>query len=431
MRTLKILIVAENMSKKMGGEAGKIFKYFRKFRAKDHSVWLVCHKRVREELRNELTPDEFESIRFTDDTSAQVFFWKVSQLFPERIRELFFSLIINLMSQREAKKIVEQLIADEDIEVVFQPTPNTPFLPSLFYDLGVPVVMGPLTGGMKFPPGFNLEQPIVQNSIDFGQNIASTLHRWMPGKLQADAILVANQRTRALLPKHCRGSIHEGIIESGVDLKVWSPIQDKPKYNSNNPKVRFVYTGRLVKWKGVAYLVEAFKSALNHVDAELLIVGSGNEREALEIQVNKLGIDDRVHFYGWLSHDKMRNCLANSDVFVMPSLRESGGNSVLEAMAMGLPAIVTDWGGPGILVDETCGIKVKPNSPLEFTNGLSEAIVSLAQSKELRNRLGQNSLKRIKSNYFDWDSKVDYILGLFESLTFKQENSTSIYSVCE
>ena len=285
--------------------------------------------------------------------------------------------------------------------------------------------MGPLTGGMKFPPGFRLEKPIVQNTIEFGQSVASLIHFWIPGKLEAEAILVANQRTKKLLPKHCKGSIHEGIIESGVDLKLWFPTQDKPRHNSNDSQVRFVYTGRLVKWKGVAYLIEAFKSALNYVDAELLIVGSGNEREALETQVSQLGIDDRVHFYGWLSHDEMRNCLAYSDVFVMPSLRESGGNSVLEAMAMGLPAIVTDWGGPGILVDETCGIKVKPNSPLEFTNGLSEAIVSLAQSEELRNRLGQNSLKRIKSNYFDWDSKIDYILGVFESLTLKQESSTS------
>ena len=92
MKMLRILIVAENMSKKMGGEAGKIFKYFRKFRAMGHSVWIVCHHRVREELRNELTSDEFQSIQFTNDTSTQIFLWKISQLFPERIQDLFFNL---------------------------------------------------------------------------------------------------------------------------------------------------------------------------------------------------------------------------------------------------------------------------------------------------------------------------------------------------
>lgn len=403
----------------MGGEAAKTFQYFDQFIAKGHSVWIICHRRVAKELKIELTPNEFKCIRFINDSSLQILLWKVSQLFPERIRELFFGMINNLIFQKSARKVAETLIDTENIQIVFQPTPNTPFLPSMLYDLGVPVVMGPLSGGMTFPPGLNLEKSIVRNFIKTAQTISKTSHYWIPGKLKADALLVANPKTYELLPKNCQGKIYEGIIESGVNLDQYTSNKSNFSECRQKTKPQFIFTGRLVEWKGVDYLLKAFELALHKMDADLLIIGSGSEQKNLETQAYNLNIADNVHFCGWLSHQQIAEHLAASDVFIMPSLRESGGNSVLEAMAMGLPVIVADWGGPSILVDETCGIKVSPTSPKDFINGLSEAIQTLAHSQELRNRLGRNGLHRVKTNYFDWNSKVNYILRIFEELVQK------------
>jgi glycosyltransferase involved in cell wall biosynthesis len=114
----------------------------------------------------------------------------------------------------------------------------------------------------------------------------------------------------------------------------------------------------------------------------------------------------------------MMTILANSDVFVMPSLRESCGNSVLEAMAMGLPVVVADWGGPGLIVDASCGMKVAPDSPAALVAGLAEAMATLVADPELRQRLGQAGRSRIRSQHFDWDTKIDYLMGVFERVAY-------------
>ncbi|MGF1513225.1 MAG: glycosyltransferase family 4 protein [Elainellaceae cyanobacterium] len=414
MPGLRIALVVENISKVMGGEAQKIFVYLEKLQQRNYSVWLVCHSRVREELRRELPPDQFEKISFVEDNRLQIFLWKLARLMPTRLRELVFGVAINIIFQLSARKTVKALVSREDIQVVFQPTPNSPLIASALFNLGVPVVVGPLSGGMAFPPNFELDSAVTRWTMALSQMLAGVAHFWMPGKRKADHILVANRRTKEMLPRGYRGTVHEGIIECGVDLRIWNPDQASPR--TAGDAVRFVYTGRLVDWKGVNYLLDAFKLACRDLDAVLHIIGDGEMRPTLEAQAEALGIADQVSFLGWMPHETLKAHLSDCDAFVMPSLRESCGNAVLEAMALGRPAIAADWGGPGMIVDSTCGIKVTPTTPNEFVDGLASAMVILGQSPDLRARLGQAGLQRIRSQHFDWDSKVDYITALFEEV---------------
>ncbi|MEM8676182.1 MAG: glycosyltransferase family 4 protein [Cyanobacteria bacterium P01_G01_bin.67] len=416
--TINIALVVENISKNMGGEALKIFMYLQKLQEKGISVWLVTHTRVKDELREELSVKQFNKTLFVDDVKLQILLYKISLFFPLRIRELIFGQIIHLISQIESKKIVKELIKSQNIQVVFQPTPNTPFAPSALYDLGVPVVIGPLNGGMTFPPGFQLDSPLISGVLRVGQLLTYILNSWMPGKLKADEIIVANPRTKKLLPKGYQGRVHENIIECGVDLSNFTSSRAKP---CDNNIIRFVYTGRLVDWKGVNYLLDAFKKLLSQVDATLHIIGEGEERQKLEEQSKLLELGDSIEFLGWMKHDEIMKHLLNCDVFVMPSLRESCGNSVLEAMVLGLPVIVADWGGPGIIVDSTCGIKIEPSSPVEYVNGLAEAMIKLALSPDMRIGMGQKGRKRIIEQNYDWDSKIDYLIKLFEECVQKPQ----------
>lgn len=416
-----IALVVENISKNMGGEANKIFIYLQKLRERGISVWLVTHSRVKNELTLELSVEQFDKTCFVYDVKMQILLHKISLFFPLRIRELVFGQIIYLISQNESRRIVKDLIKNQNIQLVFQPTPNTPFAPSALYDLGVPVVIGPLNGGMTFPPGFQIDSYLVKGILSFSQLLSNILNSWMPGKLKANEILVANSRTEKLLPKGYQGKVHTNIIECGVDLNTWVCSQAK---SSNHKNTRFVYTGRLVDWKGVNYLLDAFKklSSSGQIDATLEIIGEGEERQKLQEQSKLLALEDRVKFLGWMKHDNIVKHLLDCDIFVMPSLRESCGGSVLEAMALELPVIVADWGGPGIIVDSSCGIKVEPSSPTEFVNGLAEAMTKLAQSPEMRISMGQNGRKRIVDKHYDWDSKIEYLIELFEECTQKPKS---------
>jgi glycosyltransferase involved in cell wall biosynthesis len=108
--------------------------------------------------------------------------------------------------------------------------------------------------------------------------------------------------------------------------------------------------------------------------------------------------------------------MRQADVFVLPSLREVGGIVLLEAMAVGLPVIATDWGGPAIHVTDSTGIRVAPTSREDFIRGLADAMVRLADSPELRQQMGHAGLERVRTNLYDWNQKTDRLLEIYAEL---------------
>ena len=442
-KPMRVVIVAENVSMRMGGEASLPFYYFKLLR-RQVDVWIVCHARVREELC-EAFPDneDFQKIRFVEDTWFQVLVWRISQWFPYRIKDLIFSQLLHLSTQRQARAVVKKMIDELDIQIVFEPSPITPKGLSFMYNMGVPVVIGPLCGGLEFPPAFRyMDSPVAHISISVGRFLSLIAHRLVPGKLQADTLIVANKCTANALPRGYRGKVYE-VVESGVDLSIWKPTKGnvsipdrdlhltaassidtiahsttqgvfKSNENRYNQPVRFVYCGRFVDWKGVQFLIEGFKQVAERTNSVLELIGDGELRSTIEAQVAELNIQDRVNFHGWMAREDSAKIIRDCNVFVMPSLRECGGTALLEAMAMGLPIVTTNWAGPANYVDSTCGILVEPTSREAFINGLAEAMIRLGESPELVRRMGEASTQRVTKHYFDWESKTDRVIEIFK-----------------
>jgi glycosyltransferase involved in cell wall biosynthesis len=104
--------------------------------------------------------------------------------------------------------------------------------------------------------------------------------------------------------------------------------------------------------------------------------------------------------------------LRRRDALVLPSLYECGGAVVLEAMAIGIPAIATDWGGPADYLDPSCGILVSPSSREAFIEGLALALVRLARNPEERLAMGRAGRRKVVEQ-FDWNKKVDDVLAIY------------------
>jgi len=408
---MRILIVAQNASTKFGGEALLPLNYFRILRSRQIETWLVVHARTQAEL-TALLPEERDRMHFVSDTWVDRLLNKISGFLPPSIGAPTIGLLSHLYTQQMQRRIVRRLVSEHQIDVVHEPTPVSPKFPSLMFGLGSPIAMGPLNAAVKYPATFQRSRKslAIESLIAFGHKFVDVFNRLLPGKIQAETLLVANERTKQALPSGVRGKIIE-LVENGVDFSVWR--SDSTTSKQPNQQVHFVFLGRLADWKGVDLLLEAFATVADQTDAVLEIIGDGEMRGELEAQTARLGIDSSVVFSGWLSQEQCAIKLQQADALVLPSLREPGGAVVLEAMAVGLPVIAMNWGGPADYIDSTCGILVEPASREGFVKGLTDAMLKLAHSPELRQSMGCAGRERVRQ-HFDWERKVDRILEIYQ-----------------
>ncbi len=405
-QTPSVLIVAENVSARFGGEAAIPLHIFRVLRARGIEAFLLTHERVRREL-DALFASDAGRISYMPDTPAQRRLSALSGHLPDRVCAFSTGLAMSLISERTMRDMARDLVRQHGIAVVHKPIPVSPRSVSLLADLGAPVVMGPMNGNMAYPPGFRTREPRwIDRAVKAARGLSGAMHRLCPGKLKADVLLVANERTRRALPRGIRGRV-EVIPENGVDLRIWS---QRPAGAASDGCVRFVFLGRLVAWKGVDLLIQAFSQVRQrHRGCTLSIIGDGECRAELKARAAALGLEDAIEFAGWMSQPECSARLGASDVFVLPSLYECGGAVVLEAMAV----IATNWGGPADYLDETCGILVDPSGPQAFVDGLAQAMLRLAASPELRRRMGEAGRRKVVERY-DWERKVDRLLEIYE-----------------
>ncbi len=405
----RVLIVAEHASAKFGGEAILPLHYFRVLESRDLPVWMIVHQRSQAELE-QLFPHAKSRIRFVPDTPVHRGLWRAGSKLPQRLDVATLTYASHVLTQCIAREYAAELVRDERIDVVHQPIPVSPKEPSVLHDLGVPVVIGPMNGGMSYPLAFRrLEGVVSRAAMRLGRSAAEQLNRLLPGKLRATILVVANQRTRRALPSGVTGSVVE-LAENGVDLGLWPGPRTELEMNR---MPRFIFVGRLVPFKGVDWLLHAFRRVLDQHDAELRIVGDGPVRGDLEQLVRTLSLEHRVHFTGWLSQAQVAEQLRHSEVLVLPSLMECGGAVVLEAMASGVPVVATAWGGPRDYLDRSSGFLVAPIDRELLIEGFADAMNTLAASPELRIRMGLAGRRRVVT-HFDWEKKVDHMLEIYD-----------------
>ncbi len=410
---LRILIACDSASMRFGGEAALPLHYFRFMLKQGVYCRLVVHERCRDELR-ELFPDAQDRIDYIENTKMDRFIWRCRRALPGRLGHFTFGLLLRMVTQLKQRRRVLDSIARHGIDLVHQPTPVSPREPSALFGLRVPLVIGPMNGGMDYPEPFRgMQNPLVDLGMWTGRLFSNMLNRLIPGKRQAQTLLVANQRTNLALPCCLRGQVHE-LVENGVDLAVWRcPSRPDDAFDADRP-ARFAYLGRLVDWKAVNLLLQAFERVVKQTPAVLEIIGDGEDRKALEAQARALKLPDNcaVRFTGWLSQTQCATRLAHADALVLSSLLECGGAVVLEAMAIGLPVVATRWGGPVDYLDDSCGFLVEPSSRPDFIQGLADAMLTLAKSPELRRKMGQAGKDKVHT-HFDWDTKGQTMLGVY------------------
>jgi glycosyltransferase involved in cell wall biosynthesis len=159
--------------------------------------------------------------------------------------------------------------------------------------------------------------------------------------------------------------------------------------------------------------MEAFARVVKQVpNASLQVLGDGEDRGKLEQQVRDLGVADKVEFAGYVKATEGKRRMREADIFVLPSLRECGGVVMLEAMAVGLPVVAANWAGPSVHVTDQTGIRVGTDSQEQYIAGLTDAIIKLAKSPDLRRQMGEAGKQRVLIGDYDWQQKVDHLIQI-------------------
>ena len=179
------------------------------------------------------------------------------------------------------------------------------------------------------------------------------------------------------------------ITYNAVDVERFRPDQTstfKEEIHIGPQKPVVLFVGNLVWQKGVEYLIRA-KEFLN-VDAEIVIVGDGPLLEELKgiVEFEKM---EGITFTG--ARNDIENIMPAADVVVVPSVSESFGIVVLEAMASGKPVVAAKVGGIPEVVNEKTGILVNPEDPV----GLAEAVDKILQDKELKDKMGKTAREQV------------------------------------
>jgi glycosyltransferase involved in cell wall biosynthesis len=350
-------------------------------------------------------------MHFVPDTWLHRLLNNCGQFIPARVNEFTFGLLSHQYTQVVQRRVVGRPHREHQIDVVQEPTPVSATFPSLMFGLGARFAMGPLNAAVKFPLAFRWHQnPTIDLFIALGHQFVDFFNGLLPGKIKAETVLVANDRTQQARTAQVPGKIIE-LVENGVDFSLWRSDSSLSKAAAG--QVHFIFLGRPIDSKAVDLLLEAFAAVVAQTDGVLEIIGDGDIRGQLEAQTDRLGIDSSVVFSGWLSQQQCDLKLQQADALVLPSLREGGGAVVLEAMAVGLPVIATNWGGPADYLNSSCGILVEPASQEGFVKGLTDAMLKLAQSPELLQSMGSAGGERVRE-HFDWERKVDRILEIYQ-----------------
>jgi glycosyltransferase involved in cell wall biosynthesis len=171
------------------------------------------------------------------------------------------------------------------------------------------------------------------------------------------------------------------------------------------------YSGRIAREKSLDVLLRAFALAgERHRQARLLLIGDGPWREACEALACSLGIADRVHRTGFVSREQVFDCLAESSVYAFPSLTDTQGVAVLEAMALGCaPVAVASGAVADVIRSGVDGLVVEPNP-----EALAEGLTGLLGSDDTRNRLAGEA--RARAEEFTAGRMAERLTRVYETL---------------
>lgn len=382
-------------------------------------VTLFTHVRNREALEKAGAPLPGSEVVFVDtEWFAGPLYRTASKIFPRSEHAVF--LVSSFDFFVYDRGVLKEARKRKDLpwDVVHLPTPVTTAAPTVLHRLGRPVVRGPLNSGLGSPPGFRDVMKEETGWLYPVRHLTRLLDAAIGSTRNTRAILTATRSTvESIAPRH-RGRCVP-MLENGVELSRFSAAPWPGGPSATEP-LRVVFVGRMIPFKGIPYLLEAVRRVKGEFPLEVRLVGDGPVREECQRLSTEKGLDGIVTFLGNRPLDEVAVHMRWAHLFCLPSVRESGGAVLLEAMASARPVAAVAFGGPAEIVDDEVGRPISPEGPEAVASGFSEVLRDVVREPAAWKAKGETGRRRAEERY-GWDAKVDAAVELFRGFTARSE----------
>jgi glycosyltransferase involved in cell wall biosynthesis len=322
------------------------------------------------------------------------------------------------------KTFAKQLKAGE-FDLVHRVTPMSPTLPSpmakWLKKIGVPFVLGPLNGGLPWPPEFTGELKKEKEWLTYVRNGYKLLPYASSTYAKSSAILAAFQHTIDKLPAKFRDRMID-FPEVGIDPELFEAPPQRPV----REQVTFFYAGRLVPYKCPDVAVLAMAANPNLRKHKLIVAGDGPEMPRLVEIVKQQNLEGCVELIGRRTQAEVGQLMRSADILAFPSIRELGAGVVVEAMACAMACIVVNYGGPGGLIHDESGVRVPLGNKQHLIDHFAVEMESLANDPERRQKFGRRAHQDAMEIY-SWGNKGKKTVEVYEWVLTKQSTPPDFY----
>lgn len=397
----KILLSAYACEPNRGSEPGVGWNWAIEIAKRGHEVWVLTranNKNVIEEYwANNPKPNNLHFLYY--DLPKSLSFWKRNG----HGIHLYYFLWQIAIYLKFRKSIVEK-----NYDFIHHITFVTIHQPSfLFLIKNIPFFYGPAAGGDVIPFKLLKSFPLKQKSKEIFRNIQCHLLKIDPIRLwmfKKTKISFYNSKSTGLfIPKNTNRNsflnLAIGVNKTEVTIDL--------DFDAIFCNLNVVYVGNFQYLKGLHFLLNAYEDARVKQLSKLTLIGKNVE--LFEIK------SEYIEHIEWLTQQLLFDKYKQFDIMIFPSLRDSGGMVVLEAMSNGVPVICLDLGGPGQIVDESCGrvISTQNKTEDEIVNAIVSAISELTSNPELLIKLKYGAIEKAK--YFSWKNTVGSVYEKIEN----------------
>ena len=362
--------------------------------SKNNNVYVITKEESRKSIEQFLS---------TNKLNVKFFYVDIRKIYKKIFKGCFYSGRLNIWN-REALMLAKKLNKSIRFNIIHQITPIELRAIGKYYTISnAKFVVGPLGGGEYIPTGLRCSLTFKQRSIEIVRKFLNVwkifVYKVSGINKKIDYVYFANNETKKSMNslKFKRTEIYNDIGVRKNDIGFTFP-----KYMNN--KCCFLICGRLNYRKGHLLLIDAIQRITCKDCCEFKIVGDGPEYERIKKQLSNKGLSRFVELCGSVPYLDIKDYYRKSDVLIMPSLRETGGTVILEALSNGLPVISGKAYGASTIIDDSTGILFDlTGSYDEIVDRLTSAIEHFCYSNIL-NKTRELCLN--KSMDFSWENKA-------------------------